>query len=202
MRNVAIKQALFFPLGTMLVLMLVGFTVPGYSSVSEHMSKLSLLEGYPATFEQIAGGLSGVSIIIFSLALVRHPSGQFSFTVLTSILFGMNMLSNGIFPMGSPLHGLFGIGFFSVLTPALFIAEMHPSERPPTFVVASKVAAVITLFYLWLMITRLDPKGFQGLTQRLAVIPTMGWYAYASYTLLRICKVTMPEASRVRYAAY
>lgn len=184
MRNISIKQALFFPLGASLLLMLVGFTVPGYSSVSEHMSKLGLLGGYAALSEQITCVISGVSIIIFSLSLIRHPSGQFAFTVLTSFLFGINMLSNGIFPMGSPLHGFYGVGFFSVLTPALFVAEINPSERPQIFFVVSKCAAVVSLFYLWLMVTHLDPKGFQGLTQRLAVIPIVGWYSYAGYILL------------------
>lgn len=202
MRNLAIQQAIFFPLGALLVLMFVGFTVPGYSSVSEHMSKLGLLGGYPAAFEQSVGVISGISIIIFSLALVRHPSGRFSSTVFTSILFGLNMLSNGIFPMGSPLHGLYGIGFFAVLTPVLFIAEMHQSKRPPTFFITSKLAAIVTLFYFWLMVTRLDPKGFQGLTQRLALIPTMGWYAYASFTLLRSYETTRVETPKTQYTVY
>lgn len=195
MRNIAIKQALFLPLGTELILMLVGFTVPGYSSISEHMSKLGLLGGYPAVFEQMLSVIEGVSLIIFSLALVRHPSGRFAFTVLTSVLFGISMVCNGVFPMGSPLHGLYGIGFFTILTPALFVAEIHPSERPPTFFVASKLAAVIALFYFWLMITGFDPMGFRGLTQRLAVITMIGWYSYASYTLLCSGKVTRVEKS-------
>jgi hypothetical protein len=100
-RNVAIRQALFFPLGAMLVLMLIGISVPGYSSVSQQMSELGLLGGYPAFCESIVAVIVGVSIIVFSLALAGHPSGHFSFTILTSILFGASMFCNGIFPMGS-----------------------------------------------------------------------------------------------------
>ena len=94
------------------------------------------------------------------------------------------MLCNGIFTMGSPLHGLYGIGFFSILTPSLFIVELDAAKRTEAIATLSKWAAVITLFYLWLTITRFDPGGFHGLTQRLAVIPMFGWYSCASYTLL------------------
>ncbi len=195
MRNIAIKQALFFPLGAMLALMLVGLTVSGYSSISKQMSELGLLGGYPSVFESVLAIIVGASIMVFSLALVRHPSGRFTFTVLTSLLFGISMLCNGIFPMGSPLHGLYGIGFFTVLTPVLFVAELHPSERTKAISVVSKWAAVITLFYLWLTITRFDPNGFHGLTQRLAVIPMFGWYSYASYMLLRNSKATRKKTA-------
>ena len=195
MRNIAIKQALFFPLGSMLALMLVGLTVPGYSSVSQQMSELGLLGGYPAAFEHIFGIIVGVSVIIFSLGIVRHPTGRFAFTVFTSLLFGISMLCNGIFPMGSPLHGLYGIGFFTVLTPVLFITEQHSSERTKSISAVSKWAAVITLFYFWLTITRFDPIGFHGLTQRLVVIPMFGWYSYAAYALSRSDKLAALETS-------
>ena len=113
--------------------MLVGFTVPEYSSISEHMSKLGLLGGYPAFFEKALGVIAGVSITVFSLALIRHPLGRFSFTAFTSVMFGINMLSNGIFPMGSPLHGLYGIGFFALLTPAYLPLKCTQANKSKPF---------------------------------------------------------------------
>lgn len=184
MRNIAIKQGMFFPLGLMLVIMVVGLTVPGYSSMSQQMSALGLVQGYPAIFESVCALVIGLSIIAFSLALIKHPSGKFSFTVFTSLLFGISMLFNGMFPMGNPLHGLYGIGFFTILTPALFVAEIHSNAQVKSVAVVSKWAAVIVLFYLWLTITGFDPDGFRGLTQRVAVIPMLGWYSYASYVLV------------------
>ena len=97
--------------------------------------------------------------------------------------------------MGSSLHGFYGIGFFSILTPALFVAEIHPNEQTKSISVTSKWAAVITLFYLWLTITGFDPNGFHGLTQRLAVVPMIGWYSYASFTLLRSCNAEGVDTS-------
>ncbi len=197
MHNLAIKQALVVPLGSMLALMLVGIAVPGYSSISQQMSELGLMGSYPAAFESVAGVVVGASIIIFSASLFRQASGRFVFTVLTSFLFGVSMLCNGIFVMGSPLHGLYGIGFFTVLTPALFIAELRHAERSSAIAAVSKWAAVLTLFYMWLTITRFDPEGFHGLTQRLAAIPIFGWYSCASYTLLHSGRLAKKRCLRI-----
>jgi hypothetical protein len=183
MRTFAIKQAMFFPLGAMLALMLVGFTVHGYSSTSQQMSELGLLAGYPAAFESVLAIIVGASVIVFGLGLIGHPSGRFAFTAGTSIVFGVSMLSNGIFTMGSPLHGMYAIGFSVILTPVLFVAELHTSQQTQTTRIVSMWVAVITLLYFWATITRFDPKGFHGLTQRLSVIIMFGWFSYASYTL-------------------
>ena len=185
MRNLAIRQAMFLPLGAMLVLMLVGLTVPGYSSASQQMSELGLLAGYPAVFESALGVIVGVSVIIFGFGLIGHPSGCFAFTAGTSIVFGVSMLSNGIFPMGSPLHGMYAIGFAVILTPVLFVAELRASEQTQATRTASMWVAVTTLFYFWATITRFDPNGFHGITQRLAIIIIFGWLSYASYALSR-----------------
>jgi hypothetical membrane protein len=179
-----IKQALFLPFGAMVAEILIGLTVPGYSSVSQQLSALGLIPGYPAMSEHVVGIVVGASIIIFSVAIIRHPAGRFWFSALTSMLFGISMLFNGIFNMGSPLHGLYAIGLFTVLTPALFVIELHRSERAGMFCAASKWASFLTMLYFWATIVHFDPNGFHGLTQRLAIIPIFGWYSYASYTLL------------------
>lgn len=183
MRKFAIKQAIFFPLGAMLALMLVGFIVPGYSSISQQGSELGLLPGYPAVFESILASIAGVSVIMFGLGLIGHSAGRFAFTASTSIIFGISMLSNGIFTMGSPLHGMYAIGFAVVLTPVLFIAELHNSEQTQRTRVVSKWVAVLTLLYFWATITGFDPMGFHGVTQRVAIIIMFGWFSYAGYTL-------------------
>lgn len=183
-QTVAIRQAVVVPLGSMVGLMLVCLTVPGYSSISQHMSELGLLGGYPAILLRALAITAGASIIVFSLALFWHPGERFSFTSATSMLFGINMLSNGVFTMGSPLHGLYGVGLFVVLTPALFAAEMNPAWRDRKIFVVSKWVAILTQCYFWLSIMGLDPDGFHGLTQRLFSILIFGWYSYVSYTLI------------------
>ena len=183
MRNFAVKQAMFFPLGAIMALMLVGFTVDGYSSLSQQMSELGLLAGYPAIFESALAIIVGVSFIIFGLGLIGHPSGSFAFTAGTTIVFGISMLSNGIFTMGSPLHGMYAIGLSIILTPVFFVAELDASRQTRAFRVVSMWVAIATLLYFWATITGFDPNGFHGLTQRLFVIVIFGWFSYASHVL-------------------
>jgi hypothetical protein len=81
---------------------------------------------------------------------------------------------------GSPLHGLYGIGFFIPLVPACFAAE---SGLGRSVLRVSLAVAVVSMAYLWLNLSGADPV--RGLTQRLAIVVIMGWYAYASHQLLR-----------------
>lgn len=178
-----IRQAVVVPLGIMLVLIGFGLTVPGYSSVSQHLSELGLLGGLPARMEQAAGVISGGSILLFSAALLVEGR-RFALTTLTSSLFGLSMVFNGIFPMGSPLHGLYGIGFFVVLTPLFFLLDLGP-KASVRIGWTSRAASLLTLAYLWSMVAGLDPLPYHGLTQRLAIVPMFGWYTLAALELRR-----------------
>lgn len=85
--------------------------------------------------------------------------------------------------MGSPLHGLYGLGFFMVLVPAFFATEVAQADGKLQNL--SMFVALAIMFYLWLMISGLDPREFRGLTQRIATLVIFGWYTVASYSLLR-----------------
>lgn len=184
MRKFLLRQAVYVPLAAMLVPIAASWFVPGYSSVSQHMSELELLGGAVATLTRFAAIVSGASIVLFAFGLLAH-SRQYAFTALASIVFGLSMISNGVFVMGSPLHGLYGVGLIALLGPAFFVAETQHTDiarRVRTWLLA---AALLTLLYMWLMFAGLDPMPYRGLTQRLAVIVMFGWYSMASLALLR-----------------
>jgi hypothetical protein len=178
------RQALYLPLAAMLVPAVVSWFVPGYSSVSQHMSELELLGGSVASITRVAAIVSGTSIVLFALGLLGY-SRRYLFTALASAVFGLSMISNGIFIMGSPLHGLYGIGLISVLGPAFFAAESQGMGMEPRASAWFLAAALLTLLYMWLLFAGLDPLPYHGLTQRLAVIVMFGWYSLASFALLR-----------------
>ena len=185
MTNFAIKQATVVPLAAMIVPMLVGLALPGYSSISQQMSELEMYAPAADIATRIAAIVSGASIVLFGLGLLRIGLRQFAFTALAAIVFGISMVSNGIFTMSGPLHGLYGIGIFCVVAPAFFAAEFRDSTRSRTIGTLSMAIAVISLLYNWMMIVHFDPAGFQGLTQRAFAIVAFGWYSIASYALLR-----------------
>ena len=58
-RNLAIQQAVYVPLGAMLALIAFAFTVPGYHPLSQHLSELGLMPGLPAKAVQVGAVVSG-----------------------------------------------------------------------------------------------------------------------------------------------
>lgn len=179
----AIRQAMFLPLGAMLALIACGFAVPGYQSVSQHLSEMGLIAGWPRHAEQMAAAICGLSILLFSLSLLGQGR-RFVLTGVTSALLGVCMLSNGVFTTGSPLHGMYGVGIFSVLTPLLFQVELGPHASRRIGWVA-RITSLLGMLYLWAMVTGLDPAAYRGLTQRLALLPAFAWYAFAVLELRR-----------------
>lgn len=181
MKDALIKQAIAVPLGAMLVPILIAFFLPGYSSVSQHISEVALLDHPVALIQRLAAFVTGISITLFGIGLFLAKGAKY--TAVAAVLFGASMVSNGLFVMGSPLHGLYGLGFFMVLVPALFAAET--SAVGSSLRNLSMLVALVIMFYLWLMLSGFDPKAFRGLTQRIATLLIFGWYAIASYSLMR-----------------
>ncbi len=181
MRDMAIRQAQYLPLGAMLALIAFALTVPGYHSLSQHLSELGLMPGLPARAVQVASMLSGTAIIVFSLALLGWGR-RFALAAFTSTLFGVAMFSNGAFTTGSPLHGMYAIGIFSILMPLLFQAALG-ADASPRMAWVAPATSLLGMAYLWLMMSGFDPQPYHGLTQRIALLPAFGWYSFAALEL-------------------
>jgi hypothetical protein len=175
-----LRQSLFLPLAAMLVPALLALGVPHYSSLTQHVSELQLLDHPIAGLMRVAPIVCGVSILLFGIGAWRSNPSRFVFTALTSVAVAANFISAGVFATGSPLHGLYGVGFFIPLVPACFAAE---SGLGRGVLRVSLVVAVMSMAYLWLNLSGADPV--RGLTQRLAIVLILGWYSFASYHLLR-----------------
>lgn len=127
---------------------------------------------------------TGLSIIAFGVGLLADRSSRMPFTAASALVFGVSMMSNGIFVMGGPLHGLYGIGLAAVLVPAFFAAEFPRGSGTRGADTLSLSASTLVLIYMWMLMTGLDPVVTKGLTQRLACVPMFGWFSYASLKLL------------------
>lgn len=181
MKNFFIKQVMVVPLIAMSIPILIAFFLPGYSSISQHISEVALLDHPIALIQRIAAGVAGASITFFGIFLLLSSASRF--TALAALAFGISMISNGVFVMGSPLHGLYGLGLFMVLVPAFFASEM--ARAGSALRQFSMCVAFLNMLYMWLMLSGFDPEGFRGLTQRLATLMIFGWYAVAAFTMLR-----------------
>jgi hypothetical protein len=182
---ILIKLGAVVPIVAMLIPVLIAFTLPGYSSISQHISAVALLDHPIAVIQRAAAIATGVSVFLFGVGLVLVAPGSFRFTAVAASAVAAAMVSNGIVVMGSPLHGLYGLGLFMALVPALFAAELPREWRDRGVAQLSMACAVFNLAYLWLLFSGLDPAGFRGLTQRIAIVVTWGWYAAAGSAVLR-----------------
>lgn len=180
MKHFLVRQSLFLPLTALLVPALLALGVPHYSSMSQHVSELQLLDHPIATVMRIAPIVCGVSILLFGVGAYLTAPKRFAFTALTSAAVAANFISAGIFTSGNPLHGLYGVGFFMPLVPACFAAESGLGRK---VLYVSLGTAVASMTYLWLNNLGMDP--IRGLTQRTAIVVILGWYTFASYHLLR-----------------
>lgn len=180
MNRFLLRQSLFLPLAALLLPMLLAPGAPQYSSLTQHVSELQLLDHPVAGLMRVAPIVCGVSILLFGVGAWLSEPSRYPYTALTSAAVAANFISAGIFVSGSPLHGLYGIGFFIPLVPACFAAE---SGLGPRVLRISLAVAVLSMAYLWLNLSGVDPV--RGLSQRLAIVLIMGWYAYASHQMLQ-----------------
>ena len=70
MKSLLTKQAIVIPLAAMLVPILIAFSLPGYSSISQHISEVAMLDHPIAPIQRIAAVVTGISILLFGLAVL------------------------------------------------------------------------------------------------------------------------------------
>jgi hypothetical protein len=182
-----IYQAMLLPF-LWLIPIIIGFMIPDYDSISQHISEIAINESIPvmlASINQISSLAIDVSITLFAIGLVFYEKKGISFTVFIGLVYGVGMLSNSIFPMGSPLHGLYGLPMFSVIIPAIFALEYGNGLNSKVFIKCSIVITILNFIYLWASVVGLDPNEYRGLTQRIAIYVINIWYFFAAYVMYK-----------------
>ena len=170
----------------MMAPMAAGIIVADHNSITQHMSELQLLDGWVSCSVRIGAMVAGLAITLFSVGcLLLSGRLAWSWTALVGLAFGVGMISNGVFIIGSPLHGLYGLPIFSILVPAFFVAEFPKTRVLGGFVGLSLAASSLGLFYMWILLVGLDPDAYRGLTQRIATLISFGWFPLAAFAVSR-----------------
>jgi uncharacterized protein DUF998 len=198
MTRVLLRVFAPLPLLAMLVLIVFGVFQPGYSSIAQHLSELEAIHGIAATATRVGALVSGFSVMVVGAALLLEKSSRLPFTAGATLIFGASIMSNGIFTVGSPLHGLHAVGLSIILAPAFFAAEFPNISGVTRSDRVSLFAATFILVYMWLLMTGLDPAATRGLTQRLAIFPMFGWFYYAGVRILNTRTTATVERSAVK----
>ena len=161
----------------MLVPILASFFASDYDWLSQHMSELQLRKDAFSTLVHGGAFVSGLALTFFATGALL---GGGTFTALTTLAFGIGMMANGVFPIGSPLHGLYGITIFLVLPPAIFVGEFQNASAPTWFRNYSFATAAASLAFIWFLLVGLEPDALRGLTQRISTLISFSWYAVAA----------------------
>lgn len=146
---------------------MAGFLAAGYNPIESHVSVMTLTEGLSHSLVNIAAWLAGVTLILFSIGVWRLSERRISVGAICMILFGIAMITNGTWPMGSRLHGFYIIGIFNIIAPALCLLDIRDNGLRRKLHAFTAFVSVSAVFYLWLILTGFEPEGYSGLTQRI-----------------------------------
>ena len=80
MNRTFLKISTVLPILGMLLPMVVGLFVPGYSSIGQQMSELESLSGAARLATQSGALLAGVGIVAFAVAVFRDAAWSMPFT--------------------------------------------------------------------------------------------------------------------------
>lgn len=183
-----IKQATLLPLIFFVPVFVAGFLVPNYNLISQHASEITITEFKSARIVINTGAiLTGLSCIILSVGILINFKKHTILSILIAF-FGLSMISNGMYPMGTIMHGLYGIGLTIMIIPFFACYELKNQNISKLFFKVSLVSGFLIFIYMWSMLVGLDPTNYRGLTQRIASMFIFGWIAYLAYELDKTLK--------------
>jgi len=154
---------------------IAGFFANEYNPFASHVSAMTLQDGIAHSLANAAALLSGGALVVFGISIWFLSQRLFSAGALCWILFGISMIANGIWPMGSPLHGLYIIGLFNVLAPALSLLDLKSETLRARLHKVTMFCSLASVCYLWILLNDFDPEGYSGLTQRVFGAINLFW---------------------------
>ncbi len=178
-----IKQATLLPLFFFVPLFIAASMVDGYSHIKQHGSEITITSFHAAkAFLNSGAILTGISCLLLALGVLLIFKKYFITSALVA-LFGISMISNGIYPMGTMMHGIYGMGVVLMILPFVACYELKNESLNQSFFTISLFSGFVIFIYLWSIFVGLDPSNYRGLTQRIASIFIFGWIAYLAFTL-------------------
>jgi hypothetical protein len=161
----------------------LGVVIPDFDFVAKSISYVALEDPIYAYIHRIADIIIGLSMCGFAFAMQLLSLNRFSTAMLATSLFGISMISAGIWTLETPLHLLYNLSIFMIIVPMAFALEFKNVIKSSVFESLSVAVTVLHVFMFWLIYAGFIPQEINGLIQRLWAIPTMGWFGIAAYKL-------------------
>jgi hypothetical membrane protein len=184
MSKLLIRQAIYMPIVYFGTIIIASLFATDYSHIGQHASELAV------NTKPMAGIIFNVGIFITGLLLVLYGIGlllKFKLNIIiTSLLicvFGVTFLFGAFYKIGSPWHGLYGIGLSIMMLPFAFLFEVGKEKVDRVTKTITIIVALAIFIYFWAMVARLDPMELRGLTQRIFGIFVFGFISYSAHKL-------------------
>lgn len=179
-------KAGFLPLPIWLGLTTIaGFFAAGYNPLESHVSVMTLTDGTSHSLVNVAAVIAGVSLILFSIGVWRLSERRVSVGAICMMVFGVAMITNGIWPMGTRMHGFYVIGIFNIIAPALCLLDIRDDDLRRRLHAVTAFVSVTAMLYLWLNLTGFEPEGYSGLSQRIFGSINFAWPFFFAYQALK-----------------
>lgn len=190
MRKTLIKQAIYLPVVYFGTLVIASLFANDYSHIGQHASELAINSNKIASSLFSVGiFITGLSMIFYGIGLILKFKGQLSITSFLITLFGITFLFGTFYKIGSPWHGLYGVGLSIMLLPFAFLYELGKKNINKITEMISIIVALIIFLYFWAMVARLDPLEQRGLTQRVFGLFVFGFISYSAHKLNKLEKL-------------
>ncbi|WP_339737594.1 DUF998 domain-containing protein [uncultured Sunxiuqinia sp.] len=189
MKKYLIQQAVYLPILYFGTVIIASLFASDYSQIRQHVSELAINKNQLAVTSFTVGiFITGASAISFGIGLLLKFKRQFSITASLIMVFGITFLFGAFYKIGSPWHGLYGIGLSIMMLPFAFLYEMGKENINKMTKNFSIITALIIFLYFWAMVARLDPMEQRGLTQRVFGIFVFGFISYSAYKINKLAK--------------
>lgn len=184
MKSLFLKQAIYLPIFYFGTVIFAGFFAIEYSHIGQQVSELALNKN-STTRAILSLGIfiTGVSMILMCMGIVWRFRSQYLITSTLILVFGITFLFGAIFPIGSPWHSVYGLGFCVVLLPFAFLAESDTESVDRFTKTLSVFASVVLLIYFWSLLAELHPWDYRGLAQRVFGVAVFGFMSRVAYVL-------------------
>jgi hypothetical protein len=189
MKRFLIKQAVFVPFIYFGFIIIAALFANDYSHIGQHASELGINASASAVLLfQIGIIITSISLSLLALGIIINFKKKLILSSILIFAFGITFIFGAIYPIGSPWHGLYGIGLFIMILPFVFLYEVNVFINNKMINSISIIAGFLMFIYLWSMISRLDPVDYRGLTQRVFGGVVFGWFSYISFYLDKLKK--------------
>lgn len=187
MKKILIKQAIYLPILYFGTIILASVFANNYSNIGQHASELAINSNQTSVnIFTIGITFTGLSMVLYGIAMLLKLKHQFAVTSFLIIVFGITFLFGAYYKIGSPWHGLYGIGLSIMLLPFTLLYEIGQENIDRIFKTISIITAAVIFLYFWSMVARLDPIEQRGLTQRIFGIFVFGYISLSAYKLDKI----------------